>query len=171
MAIQRIAIVFDRVRPDTTGVHCRKTLSGLARAIYFHLDRAEEIPARIGCGGLRAATSSSPPNTTPRCSERPESNRSFVARSNLRTPERTCEAVRRGLRRQPPPRPPGRAAEAAGGAIPRPLHRPGVLRRDGPRLFDEQTGVQHHAGLQGCGVRAEALGRHTYRHLMEWRRS
>jgi hypothetical protein len=42
----RIALIYDdTVRPDTTGVHCREALEGLAEAVHFLPRDIAQIPA------------------------------------------------------------------------------------------------------------------------------
>jgi hypothetical protein len=45
MAIGRVAVIFDdRLRPDTTGVHCRKALAQLVEVVHYHPEQGHAIP-------------------------------------------------------------------------------------------------------------------------------
>ena len=45
MGIQKVAVIFDDwLRPDTTGVHCRKALRELVGVMHFHPDRIARSP-------------------------------------------------------------------------------------------------------------------------------
>ena len=47
MAIQRVALIFDDVvRPDTTGVYCRRALGQLVDVVHFQPAQLEKIPDR-----------------------------------------------------------------------------------------------------------------------------
>jgi hypothetical protein len=41
-----VAVIFDdRLRPDTTGVHCRSALRELVEVAHFHTEQRHEIPS------------------------------------------------------------------------------------------------------------------------------
>ena len=45
MGIQKVAVIFDDwLRPDTTGVHCRRAFRELVEVVHFHPDQHREIP-------------------------------------------------------------------------------------------------------------------------------
>lgn len=45
MSLQRVALIFDdKVRPDTTGVYCRRALQGLVEVTHFTPDQLDAVP-------------------------------------------------------------------------------------------------------------------------------